>query len=239
MQHLLIATTSPDKLREIRAILGRLPVEIVTLRDLAPVPEPKETGATFGENARLKALYYDAFAGTNLAPHRAGVRGGDPAQVRPYNDPDREKDLDSDVGADLQVGPRYTVAEDSGLIIDALDGEPGVHSARFLRPDATYGERFAEISRRLAEAPKRARSARFVCALAVVLAGTVIYETTGTIEGAIADAPRGVGGFGYDPIFYYPPYRRTLAEVTEQDKLRVAHRGEAFRRLAIWLEKGN
>ena len=113
-----------------------------------------------------------------------------------------------------------------------------MRSARFLRPDASYPERFAEIYRRLADAPARARSARFVCALAVVHDGTVIYETTGTVEGEIAAAPRGEGGFGYDPIFDYPPYGRTLAEVTESDKLRVAHRGEAFRRLAGWLEQG-
>lgn len=204
MTRLFIATTNPDKLREIGAILGRLPLEIVTLRDLAPVLEPEETGATFGGNARLKALYYDAMAGTDLAP----------AEARPC----------------------YTVAEDSGLVIDALDGEPGVRSARFLRPDASYPERFAEIYRRLDEAPTRGRSARFVCALAVVHAGTVMYETDGTIEGEIASAPSGEGGFGYDPIFHYPPYGRTLAEVTEDAKLRVAHRGEAFRKLAIWLE---
>lgn len=201
MERLLVATTNPDKLREIRGVLNRLPVEIMTLQDLTPVPEPEETGATFAENARLKALYYDAAA-----------------------------------QADPQVSARYTVAEDSGLVIDALDGEPGVYSARFLRPDATYPERFAEIDRRLALVPTRARSARFVCALAVMHAGTVIYETKGTVEGEIADAPRGASGFGYDPVFYYPPYGRTLGEVTEEAKLRVAHRGEAFRRLAVWLE---
>ena len=97
MARLLVATTNPDKLREILAILGHLPVEIRTLRDMAPVPEPEETGGTLGENARLKALYYDTIAEADLAP----------ALVR----------------------PRYTVAEDSGLVIDALDGEPGVRSA--------------------------------------------------------------------------------------------------------------
>ena len=71
MDRLLVATTNPDKLREIRGILSRLPVEIMTLRDLAPVPEPEETGETFAENARLKALYYDAMAGADLAPAQA------------------------------------------------------------------------------------------------------------------------------------------------------------------------
>ena len=202
MLRLLVATTNPDKLREIGAILGHLHLEILTLRGLAPVPEPEETGGTFSENARLKALYYD------------GCLQGKSAD-RPL-----------------------TVAEDSGLVIDALDGEPGVRSARFLGPDASYPERFAEINRRLDEAPAHSRRARFVCALAVVHNGTVVHEATGAIEGEIARTSRGEGGFGYDPIFYYPPYGRTLAEATEEDKLRVAHRGEAFRELAAWLEKG-
>jgi XTP/dITP diphosphohydrolase len=221
MLRLLIATTNPDKLREIRGILGRLPVEILTLRDLAPIAEPEETGATFAENARIKALHYDALAGTELAP----------AKGRPCNDLGRNV-------TDVEVRPPYTVAEDSGLVIDALDGEPGVHSARFVRPDAMYPERFAEIYRRLDQRPMRPRSARFVCAVAVAHKGTILYETSGTVEGEIADIPRGEGGFGYDPIFYYMPLGCTLGEVTEEDKLRVAHRGEAFRRLAVWLEKG-
>lgn len=130
-----------------------------------------------------------------------------------------------------------TVAEDSGLAIDALDGEPGVRSARFLRPDASYPERFAAILTRLAGRPDRSRAARFICAVAVVEGSTVRYETEGRIEGRIADAPRGSHGFGYDPIFYFPPYDATLGEVTEQQKLAVAHRGEAFRALATWLRR--
>jgi XTP/dITP diphosphohydrolase len=198
---LLVATTNPDKLREIRAILGHLPVEILTLQDIARVPEPEETATTFAENARLKARYYDRFVAT-LAGERP-----------------------------------CTVAEDSGLVIDALGGEPGVHSARFLGPEASYPERFAAIDQRLSGVPPAARRARFVCALALVKNGELIFETTGTVEGEVADRPRGAGGFGYDPIFLYPPYGRTLGEVTDDEKRRVAHRGEAFRRLAVWLEK--
>ena len=129
-----------------------------------------------------------------------------------------------------------TVAEDSGLAIDALDGEPGVYSARFLSPSATYPERFAAIQARLAARPDAPRSARFVCALAVVEQCHVLFETRGTIEGVIAREAKGGAGFGYDPIFEYPPFRKTLAEVSEPDKLAVAHRGHAFRALARWLE---
>lgn len=130
-----------------------------------------------------------------------------------------------------------TVAEDSGLVIDALDGEPGVKSARFLRPDASYPERFAAIFERLARLPDRPRTARFVCALSVVDGDTIAFETTATVEGLIAAAPVGSRGFGYDPIFYFPPYGATLAEVAEDAKLAVAHRGKAFRQLAGWIRE--
>jgi XTP/dITP diphosphohydrolase len=193
---LLVATTNPHKLREIRGLLDGVPVRLVSLADVAPVDEPEETGQTFAENARLKARYYAAHAGT------------------------------------------LTVAEDSGLVIDALGGEPGIRSARFLGPDATYPQRFDEILRRLANCPDAARTARFVCAVAVATPNArdaIVFESSGTIEGRIAERPSGHAGFGYDPVFYYPPYGCTLAEVTEEAKLRVAHRGQAFRALARWL----
>jgi XTP/dITP diphosphohydrolase len=196
MKRLLVATTNPHKLREIRGLLAHVPVAIVDLGSLPPIEEPEETGATFEENARAKALYYSSSVG-------------------------RKIDL--------------LVAEDSGLVIDALDGEPGIHSARFLGPHATYPERFAEIFRRLDARPERPRTARFICALAVAHESRVIFETGGTVEGEITREPRGTGGFGYDPIFYFPGYGCTLAEITEDEKLQVAHRGQAFRALAEWL----
>jgi XTP/dITP diphosphohydrolase len=199
-QRLLIATTNRDKLREIHTVLAGAPVEILTLADLPPVEEPDETGTTFAENARLKALYY-ATAALSL------------------NDPSL-----------------LTVAEDSGLVVDALDGEPGVRSARFLRPDASYAERFDAIYGVLATQPGRPRTARFICALAAVRGTDVVFETSGTIEGEVSAQPRGTNGFGYDPIFLYPPYGQTLAEVNDEQKLRVAHRGHAFRQLRRWLE---
>ena len=193
MRALLVATTNPGKLREIRQLLSAVPIRVLSLAELSPIEEPDETGTTFEENARLKAHHYAA---------RSGL---------------------------------WTVAEDSGLVIDALGGEPGVKSARFLRGDATYAERFAEIYRRLDAQPSTPRTARFVAAVATVENGRVVYETTGIVEGEIATAPRGSGGFGYDPIFLYPPYGRTLAEVTEAEKIAVAHRGIAFRRFAQWV----
>ena len=197
MRQLLVATTNPGKLREIRTLMSDAPVRLVSLADVPPIEEPEEAGATFEENALLKAHHYASHSGL------------------------------------------WTVAEDSGLVIDALGGEPGVRSARFLRLDATYPERFAEIFRRLDTRPGQPRRARFVAALASVDRGEVIYETTGVVEGNIADAPRGRGGFGYDPIFFYPPYDCTLGEVDGAKKAAVSHRGKAFRQLRNWLESGH
>jgi XTP/dITP diphosphohydrolase len=202
--HLLVATSNPNKLREIRGLLADVPVTLHSLAELAPVTEPEETGTTFAENARIKAGYYAA----HLA--RTAVSWGPSA---------------------------LTVAEDSGLIVDALDGEPGVRSARFLGEDATYPDRFAEIYRRLAARPAAARTARFVCALVALRGNEAVFETTGVVEGEIAPEPAGAGGFGYDPIFRFPAYGRTLAEVSDEEKARVAHRGHAFRALADWLSK--
>jgi XTP/dITP diphosphohydrolase len=113
-----------------------------------------------------------------------------------------------------------------------------VHSARFLGADASYPARFAEIARRLDLRPDAPRTARFVCALAVVdRQGRVCFETRAAVEGRIAAAPAGGGGFGYDPIFYYPPYGRTLAQVSSEEKRAVAHRGQAFRTFVAWLRE--
>jgi XTP/dITP diphosphohydrolase len=201
--HLLVATSNPNKLREIRQLLADVPVTLHSLAELPSIDEPEETGETFAENARLKARFYAAHLDRSDVSWRAGA---------------------------------LTVAEDSGLVIDALGGEPGVRSARFLRPDATYAERFAEIYHRLGAEPPASWTARFICALAAIRAGAVAFETTGTVEGTIADTPAGGGGFGYDPIFYFPAYGRTLAEVPDEQKLAVAHRGHAFRSLAAWLQ---
>ncbi len=128
-----------------------------------------------------------------------------------------------------------TVAEDSGLAIDALDGAPGVESARFGGVDTPYPEKFALIDAALRATGDRERTARFVCALALVRGRQVLFEARGTVEGRIAPEPKGQGGFGYDPIFFYPPFGQTLAEAGDR-KAAVSHRGEAFRKLRAFLE---
>lgn len=134
-----------------------------------------------------------------------------------------------------------TVAEDSGLVVDALGGAPGVHSARY--PGETYPDKFQNLYAALAGHP-RPWTARYVCAVAVARmeagasapAAPLLFCTEATVEGEIWPEPRGAHGFGYDPIFYYPPYGRTFGEVDDAEKLAVAHRGRAFRQLADWLQ---
>jgi len=190
-RQLLVATTNAGKLREIRGILEGIPVELVSLEAFGEIDEPEETGTTFEQNARLKAIYYAAKTGL-------------PA-----------------------------VADDSGLVIDALGGAPGVHSARWHGTD--YPTKFAAIYRELDAKGLVTSSARFVAHIAVADGGRILFEATGVVEGEIAREPRGTHGFGYDPIFFYPPYGCTLAEVEGAKKAAVSHRGQAFRQLRDWI----
>ena len=129
------------------------------------------------------------------------------------------------------------VAEDSGLEVDALGGAPGVHSARYGGDTArTYEAKFALIYDQMRQRGVSTSSARFVCALAVAAPGKVVFEARGTVEGEIAPSPRGSGGFGYDPIFHYPPMGCTLAEVPAESKSEVSHRGKAFGALRRFIE---
>lgn len=196
MMRLLLATTNDNKVSEAREILAGSGIELLTLASWPPIPAPQETGATFEENARLKARYYAA------------------------------------------ATKMITAAEDSGLEIDALNGAPGVHSARFGGETSTYPEKFARLYEQLRARGSVDSAARFVCAVAVADTDRILFETRGTIEGAIAPEPRGEGGFGYDPIFFYPPFNETLAEAGAR-KASVSHRGEAFRKLRAWLEQRN
>ena len=129
---------------------------------------------------------------------------------------------------------QFTVAEDSGLEVDALDGAPGVLSGRFTGD--SYQEKFDTINSMLDERGADGSRARFVCALAVADGRQVVFETTGIIAGQLAREPKGNGGFGYDPIFFYPPLERTLAELSTEEKSSVSHRGQAFRVLRQYLE---
>jgi XTP/dITP diphosphohydrolase len=188
----LIATTNPGKMREIAGILEHVPIELVSLDDFPALGEPEETGATFAENARLKALYYNEASGLP------------------------------------------SVAEDSGLEIAALGGAPGVHSARWEGRDYTL--KFRRIYELLDMRNARGSPARFVCRVALADSSRIVFESEGVVDGRIADEPRGEKGFGYDPIFYYPPLGRTTAELDQDLKATVSHRGQAFAELRTYLQ---
>ncbi len=183
---LLIATSNPNKVREIRPLLANLHIELVTLADINAIPEPEESAQTFWENARIKALAYAKASGL------------------------------------------ISVAEDSGLEIDAMDGEPGVLSARFMGTATSYPERFKEIFQRV---NGHDRSARFVTALVMARGSEILFETETAIDGEIARAASGAHGFGYDPIFWYPPLQKTTAQLPDPEKAIVSHRARAFRNL--------
>jgi XTP/dITP diphosphohydrolase len=123
------------------------------------------------------------------------------------------------------------LAEDSGLEVDALDGAPGVHSARYGGSgldDAGRNRNLLEALANVGAEAEAQRSARFRCVLAVAKNGSTLATFSGTIEGRIAHAPRGANGFGYDPLFFHPPSARTTAELTIEEKRRVSHRGQAI-----------
>jgi XTP/dITP diphosphohydrolase len=130
-----------------------------------------------------------------------------------------------------------TLAEDSGLEIEFLDGAPGVHSARFSGRDATDAKNVAKVLRLLAGVPRPRRRARFICAMAVARDGRTLDVVRGGVRGTIAGAPRGGSGFGYDPIFYYHPLRRTFAELEPSGKNAVSHRGRALAAMISRLER--
>ena len=188
---IVVATTNAHKVSEICNIFSNLPYSIESIKKYVTVRAPEETGATFEENAKLKALYYSSKI------------------------------------------PQLTVAEDSGLEIDGLDGAPGIHSARY--PGVTYQEKFRRIYAQLLERGLTTSPARFICAVALAQNQRIIFESQGVIEGRIAEQPAGIEGFGSDPIFFYPPFSRTLAELTPKQKSRVSHRGQAFRTLHEYL----
>lgn len=133
------------------------------------------------------------------------------------------------------------MADDSGLVIDALNGEPGIYSARYLGHDTSYRIKNADLIRRLSGIPDGQRSARFVCAVAAACPGGRVLTAEGVMEGRIGYEERGKNGFGYDPIFYLPEFGCTSAELSPEDKNRISHRGKALRamreKLGVSLEE--
>ena len=196
---ILVATTNPGKVAELRAMLDT-DVEWLGLVDFPNAPEVDEDGTTFAENAQKKATAYAKATGL------------------------------------------WTLSDDSGLVIDALGGQPGVRSARFAGvegPDRKTIDRcnIDKVLRLLRDVPGEQRAARFVCALCLAGPERVLIEATGTLGGRIIDTPTGGKGFGYDPIFLVPSLNKTVAQLESQEKNAVSHRGNALRRLKPLLEQ--
>ena len=129
------------------------------------------------------------------------------------------------------------LADDSGLVIDALNGEPGIYSARYLGEDTSYRIKNQNLIDRLEGVPDEKRTARFVCAIAAALPDGTVLHTEGTIEGIIGYEERGENGFGYDPIFYVPKLGKTTAELTDDEKNAISHRGSALEKMKVLLRE--
>jgi XTP/dITP diphosphohydrolase len=197
---LLVATRSEHKLRELRELLLLDRAELVSLDELGVEGDPVEDGATFEDNAAIKARFGAAASGLP------------------------------------------TLADDSGIEVDALAGGPGVRTRRYAGEDATDADNNAKLLAALVGMPPARRGARYVCALVLAVPGEPLVHARGECRGRIATAPRGNGGFGYDPIFEpesEPPGGRTFGEWSAEDKHRVSHRGRAAREMAPLLaERG-
>ena len=200
-RRILVATTNPGKIAEMRAMLGD-DVHWLTLEDVEEIEEIAEDGATFAANARKKALGYAK-------------------------------------AADL-----WTIADDSGLAVDALDGAPGVKSARFSGEKLEGDERtlidhrnIAKVLELLQGVPENKRTARFICSLCLASPENVLIETEGTLEGLITKEEAGENGFGYDPIFFVPRLNKTVAQLAGEQKNAISHRGNAIRKLTPLLEE--
>ncbi|HVO10733.1 MAG TPA: RdgB/HAM1 family non-canonical purine NTP pyrophosphatase [Vicinamibacteria bacterium] len=190
---LLLASQNPGKLNEMKLLVDGLPFRVRSPQELGIEDAPEETGETFLENARLKALHY---AG------RSGL---------------------------------MAVADDSGICVDALGGEPGLYSSRFGGEGASDLDRNRLLLEKLRDVPWERRGAHFTSAVVAARGGRVLFEAQERVDGVIAAEMRGPNGFGYDPLFFYPPFGCTFGEVPHQEKDRVSHRGKAFARLRRFL----
>lgn len=195
-QRIIFATGNEGKMREIRAIMADLGMEICSMKEIGANTEIVEDGSTFAENARIKAQTIHMCCPNDIV-----------------------------------------LADDSGLIIDCLGGEPGIYSARYMGEDTPYEQKNANLIARVNASGDRERKARFWCAIAAVLPDGSVLETNGAMEGVIAEKAEGEGGFGYDPILYLPEYQKTSAQLSMEEKNKISHRGKALESMKTELIK--
>lgn len=196
MKHRIIfATGNEGKMREVRMILADMDMEILSMKEAGAQIDVEETGTTFAENAKLKAM-------------AVWKQTGD-----------------------------IVLADDSGLVVDYMGGEPGIYSARWMGEDTSYVIKNQAIIDRLTDAREEERTARFVSAIAAVLPDGSVVHTEGTVEGLIAHVAAGSNGFGYDPIFFLPEYGMTSAEIPLEKKNEISHRGKALEAMKLKLKE--
>lgn len=195
MVEILFATSNAGKAREVQAMFSDLDVDVKTLKEDGISVDVEENGATFAENALIKAK---ALAG---------------------------------------MTQKIVLADDSGLVVDYLNGEPGIYSARYMGEDTSYDIKNANILERMEGVPDDERSAHFVCAMAAVMPDGEVICTEGVMEGRIGYEIAGENGFGYDPIFFLPEYNMTSAEISPEEKNAISHRGNALRLMQEELKK--
>ena len=208
---IIFATGNRNKVREIREIITRLDVSVVTMKEAGVAADPEEDGTSFAENALIKARAVHELV------LQAEAEGRMPGE---------------------KEGVTYIVmSDDSGLVVDALGGEPGIYSARYLGRDTDYNYKMGYIIDRLKDTPWEARTARFTASVAAVLPDGTSYTATGHMEGYIGYEIAGENGFGYDPFFYLPEYQMTSAQISPEQKNAISHRGRALRAMLHILEE--
>ena len=193
MKEIIVASTNQGKIKEIKAMLKDIDIEVLSMKDvLEQELEIEETGTTFKENALIKAQTI------------------------------------------ANIVNKPVLAYDSGLEVDALDKQPGIYSARFLGADTSYNIKNQYIIDALKD---KERTARFVCAMALVIPGQEPILIEETMEGLINDKIEGANGFGYDPIFYFPPCQMTSAMMSMEEKNKYSHRAKALKKLYTILKE--
>lgn len=228
---ILLATGNKDKLMEVGEILEACDIDVVSMKDAGLKSDPEEDGFTFEENALIKAKALAAFVPGFEGPTSKGC---DSSCATCFMSCAGDNVIDPEV---LPIDA--IVADDSGLEIDALGGDPGVQSARFMGHDTSYDVKNRKILEMMKDIPEEKRTARFVCAVAALFPDGSTQILRGTMEGHIAREIRGVNGFGYDPIFFLPEKGVTSAEISREEKNELSHRGQAFRKLAENLKERN
>jgi len=196
MNKVIVASNNEHKIVEIKEILSKHSLEVISLKEAGIDIDIEENGTTFIENAYIKAIEIFKLAPDNMV-----------------------------------------LADDSGLMVDALGGAPGVFSARFAGEHGNYKKNNEKLLELLKEKPITERAAKFVCAMVLIVDENRTIKVEGEVEGIIIDEERGQNGFGYDPLFFVPDYNMTFAEMDGDTKNLISHRGRALEKLEVELTK--